>query len=75
MRNKIKPKHSKAIAELKYEKREHTLTVQYLNGGRYIYAGVTPSVWSFIKGFGKDKGYGKAVNQILKPNHNFMKVA
>ena len=26
------------------------------------------------KGYGKDNGYGKAVNQIVKPNHNFIKV-
>jgi len=75
MRNHIKPRHSRAIAELKYGKRERTLTVQYLNGGRYIYAGVTPFVWSLVKGYGKDKGYGKAVNQIVKPNHNFLKVS
>lgn len=74
MRNTIKPRHSRAIAELKYGKRDRTLTVQYLNGGRYIYAGVTPFVWSLVKGYGKDKGYGKAVNQIVKPNHNFLKV-
>lgn len=74
MRNTIKPRHSRAIAELKYGKRDRTLTIQYLNGGRYIYAGVTPFVWSLVKGYGKDKGYGKAVNQIVKPNHNFLKV-
>jgi hypothetical protein len=74
MRNNIKPKHSRAIAQLKYTKGENTLTIQYLNGGRYIYAGVTPFVWSLVKGYGKDNGYGKAVNQIVKPNHNFIKV-
>jgi len=75
MRNTIKPRHSRAIAELRYSKRERTLTVQYLNGGRYIYATVTPSVWKLIKKQGKAEGYGRAVNSIVKPNHNFMKVA
>jgi len=75
MRNTVKPRHSRAIAELRYSKRERTLTVQYLNGGRYIYATVTPSVWKLIKKQGKAEGYGRAVNSIVKPNHNFMKVA
>ena len=74
MKNNIKPKHSRAISQLKYTKGENALTIQYLNGGRYIYAGVTPFVWSLVKGYGKDNGYGKAVNQIVKPNHNFIKV-
>ena len=73
-RNTIKPKHSTAIAELKYDKRERTLTVQYLNGGRYIYAGVNDAVWGLIRKSGKQEGYGRAVNTIVKPNFNFLKV-
>jgi len=74
-RKKIKPRHSRAIAELRYEKRERTLTVQYLNGGRYLYAGVNPAVWSLVQQTGKQEGYGKAVNSIVKPNFNVIKVA
>lgn len=74
-RKTIKPKHSRAIAELKYEKRERTLTVQFLNGGRYLYAGVNPSMWSLVKETGKAEGYGKAVNAIVKPNFSVIKVA
>jgi hypothetical protein len=74
MLNTIKPKHSRAVAELRYSKRERTLTIQYLNGGRYIYAQVSPSAWRMVKRNGKAEGYGRAVNSIVKPNHNFMKV-
>lgn len=74
MFNTIKPRHSRAIAELRYSKRERTLTVQYANGGRYIYATVAPSVWKLIKKQGKTEGYGRAVNFIVKPNHDFMRV-
>jgi hypothetical protein len=75
IRKTIKPRRSTAIAELRYNKRERTLTVQYLNGGRYIYASVTPTVWQLIREQGKKEGYGKAVNAIVKPNHNFMKLS
>ena len=74
-RKTIKPKYSRAIAELRYEKRERTLTVQYLNGGRYLYAGVNSAVWSLIQQAGKKDGYGRAVNSIVKPNFNVIKVA
>jgi len=73
-RNTIRPRRSGAIAELRYEKRERTLTVQYLNGGRYIYASVNPAAWQLIRKQGKAEGYGKAVNAIVKPNFNFLKV-
>ena len=74
-RKTIKPKHSRAVAELRYEKRERTLTVQFLNGGRYLYAGVNPSVWALVKQTGKQEGYGRAVNSIVKPNFSVIKVA
>lgn len=74
MRNKIKPRHSKAIAELRYDKRERTLTVQFVNGGRYIYATVMPNIWKLVKKAGKEQGFGKAVNEIVKPNHDFVRL-
>jgi len=74
MLNTIKPKHSRAVAELRYSKRERTLTIQYLNGGRYIYAQVSPSAWRMVKRMGKNEGYGRAVNSIVKPNHNHLRV-
>jgi len=73
-RKTIRPKHSRAIAELRYERRERTLTVQYLNGGRYLYASVNPAIWQLIRKQGKSEGYGRAVNSIVKPNFNFIKV-
>ena len=75
MRNIIKPRKSRAVTELRYDKRERTLTVEFINGGRYLYARVTPSVWRLVKREGKANGYGRAVNAIVKPNHDHVRVA
>ncbi len=74
MRNTIKPRKSRAITELRYDKRERTLIVEFINGGRYLYASVTPSVWRLVKREGKAQGFGRAVNSIVKPNHEVVKV-
>jgi len=50
------------------------LTVEFVNGGRYLYARVTPSVWRLIKREGKANGYGRAVNSIVKPNHEVIRL-
>jgi len=74
MRNIIRPRKSRAVTELRYRRREHTLTVEFVNGGRYLYARVTPSVWRLIKREGKANGYGRAVNSIVKPNHEVIRL-
>jgi hypothetical protein len=74
MRNTLRPRHSVAISELRYGKRDNTLTVEYRNGGRYIYAQVSNDLWKRVREMGKAEGYGKAVNALVKPNCDFMKV-
>lgn len=74
MRNIIRPRKSRAVTELRYDKRDRTLTVEFINGGRYLYASVTPSVWRLVKRYGKENGYGRAVNTLVKPNHDHIKV-
>lgn len=74
MRNTIKPRKSRAVTELRYDKRERTLIVEYTNGGRYLYASVTPSVWRLVKRHGKENGFGRTVNAIVKPNHEVVRV-
>lgn len=74
MKNIIKPRKSTAVTELRYSKRERTLTVEYINGGRYLYASVTPTTWKLVKRVGGERGFGRAVNEIVKPNHDTIKV-
>lgn len=74
MRNTLRPRNSIAISELRYGKRDETLTVEYRNGGRYVYARVTTDLWKRLREMGKSDGYGKAVNTLIKPNCDFVKV-
>ena len=74
MRNTLRTRKSVAIALLRYSKKDRTLFVEYRNGGRYLYAQVSPDNWRNLRKAGKAEGYGKAVNTLVKPNHDFMRV-
>lgn len=74
MRNNIRTRKSLAVARLRYSKRDLALMVEFRNGGRYLYAQVSPDAWKRFRKEGKAVGYGKAVNTLIKPNHDFTKV-
>ena len=74
MRHNIKPRKSLAVSRLRYSKRDRALTVQFRNGGRYLYAQVSPEAWKQFRKEAKTLGYGKAVNTLIKPNYDFTKV-
>ena len=71
MRNFIKTRKSKAIASMRYGRKDKTLTVEYRNGGRYIYAKVQPNTWRSVK---KSETYGGAINTLIKPNHDYLRI-
>ena len=56
---------------MRYDRKDKTLTVEYRNGGRYIYAKVQPSTWRSLK---KADTYGGAINTVIKPNHDFVRI-
>ena len=71
MRNYIKTRKSKAIASMRYSSKNQTLMVEYRNGGRYIYAKVRPTTWRTVK---KAETFGGAINTLVKPNHDFVRI-
>ena len=71
MRNYIKTRKSKAIASMRYSRKNQTLMVEYRNGGRYIYAKARPTTWRTVK---KAETFGGAINTLVKPNHDFVRI-
>lgn len=56
---------------MRYGRKDKTLTVEYRNGGRYVYAYVQPSTWRNVK---KSDSYGGAINTLIKPHHDFVRI-
>jgi hypothetical protein len=71
MRHYLNLLRSRAVRSVRYRKRDKTLTVVYHNGGRYIYLGVERATWRRVKA---SDSLGGAMNRIIKPNHDAVRV-
>ena len=71
MKNRKKTRHSMAVKSMRYKPKDKTLQVTFRNGGKYVYAGVTPQTWQTVR---DADSHGTVVNSVVKPNHDFVRV-
>lgn len=62
------PVDSSAVSRVGYDRPSRLLRVQYVGGGLYEYAQVTPEEWEALL---DSESIGRYVNYVIKPVHPF----